>query len=199
MDGPLRHFRVRPTRRAAVARDRRRRRGVRVASAGGARASGTRRSRAKPARRGARRRCARAASSSIATPSTRSRCWASRSFPARARPRCPSSSIGCSPSNRPTRRSASSQAIGAFEREAREAHGKPWKALTAAQATALLTKMSERAGQRGDAARLRRRQGRRRRDLLLERGRHEGARLERQRGVRAADCLRVRAVRVSIG
>jgi len=34
------------------------------------------------------------------------------------------------------------QALGAFEREAREAHGIPWKALTAAQATALLTKIS---------------------------------------------------------
>ena len=34
------------------------------------------------------------------------------------------------------------QALGAFEREAREAHGKPWKALTAEQATALLTKIS---------------------------------------------------------
>lgn len=41
------------------------------------------------------------------------------------------------------------QAIGAFEREAREAHGKPWKALTAAQATALLTKMSEAPGSEG--------------------------------------------------
>jgi hypothetical protein len=35
------------------------------------------------------------------------------------------------------------QALGAFERQAREAHGKPWKTLTAAQATALLTKMSD--------------------------------------------------------
>jgi hypothetical protein len=34
------------------------------------------------------------------------------------------------------------QALGAFEREAREAHGTPWKSLTAAQATALLTKIS---------------------------------------------------------
>jgi len=34
------------------------------------------------------------------------------------------------------------QALGAFEREARDAHGKPWKSLTAAQATALLTKIS---------------------------------------------------------
>lgn len=34
------------------------------------------------------------------------------------------------------------QAIGAFEREARAAHGKPWKALTTEQATALLTKIS---------------------------------------------------------
>jgi len=34
------------------------------------------------------------------------------------------------------------QALGAFEREAREAHGKPWKALTAEQTTALLTKIS---------------------------------------------------------
>jgi hypothetical protein len=34
------------------------------------------------------------------------------------------------------------QVIGAFEREAREAHGKPWKSLTAEQATALLTKFS---------------------------------------------------------
>ena len=35
------------------------------------------------------------------------------------------------------------QAIGAFEQQARAAHGKPWKALTAAQASALLTKISE--------------------------------------------------------
>jgi hypothetical protein len=34
------------------------------------------------------------------------------------------------------------QAIGAFERVAREAHTVPWKKLTATQATALLTKMS---------------------------------------------------------
>ena len=34
------------------------------------------------------------------------------------------------------------QALGAFEREAREAHGKPWKALTPEQATASLTKLS---------------------------------------------------------
>jgi hypothetical protein len=38
------------------------------------------------------------------------------------------------------------QAIGAFEQQARAAHGKPWKSLTAAQATALLTKMSETPG-----------------------------------------------------
>jgi Gluconate 2-dehydrogenase subunit 3 len=38
------------------------------------------------------------------------------------------------------------QAIGAFERAAREAHGTAWKALTPAQATALLTKMSEAPG-----------------------------------------------------
>lgn len=34
------------------------------------------------------------------------------------------------------------QVIGGFEREAREAHGKPWKALTTEQANALLTKIS---------------------------------------------------------
>jgi len=34
------------------------------------------------------------------------------------------------------------QALGAFEREAREAQGKPWKELTAEQATVLLTKIS---------------------------------------------------------
>ena len=34
------------------------------------------------------------------------------------------------------------QALGAFEREARETHGAPWKALTSQQATALLTKIS---------------------------------------------------------
>jgi hypothetical protein len=33
-------------------------------------------------------------------------------------------------------------ALGAFEREAREAHGLPWKSLTESQATALLTKIS---------------------------------------------------------
>lgn len=38
------------------------------------------------------------------------------------------------------------QALGAFEREAREAHGKPWKALTAAEATALLAKISGQPG-----------------------------------------------------
>ena len=36
------------------------------------------------------------------------------------------------------------QAIGSFEREAREAHGKPWKALTSEQASALLAKISAR-------------------------------------------------------
>ena len=41
------------------------------------------------------------------------------------------------------------QAIGAFERQAREAHGKPWKSLTAAESTALLTKMSEAPGSDG--------------------------------------------------
>jgi len=34
------------------------------------------------------------------------------------------------------------QSLGAFEREAREAHGLSWKALTAEQSTALLTKIS---------------------------------------------------------
>ena len=34
------------------------------------------------------------------------------------------------------------QALGAFEREAREAHGMPWKTLTEVQATALLTRIS---------------------------------------------------------
>jgi gluconate 2-dehydrogenase subunit 3-like protein len=34
------------------------------------------------------------------------------------------------------------QVLGAFELEARAAHGVSWKALTAAQATALLTKLS---------------------------------------------------------
>lgn len=43
------------------------------------------------------------------------------------------------------------QALGAFERQAREAHGVAWKALTAAQATALLTKMAE--APQNDAAR----------------------------------------------
>jgi hypothetical protein len=38
------------------------------------------------------------------------------------------------------------QAIGAFEHEARQAHGKPWKSLTATEATALLAKMSEAPG-----------------------------------------------------
>jgi hypothetical protein len=35
------------------------------------------------------------------------------------------------------------QSIGEFERQARAAQGKPWKALTAPEATAILTKMSE--------------------------------------------------------
>jgi hypothetical protein len=35
-----------------------------------------------------------------------------------------------------------SQSLGAFEREARVAHGTPWKTLSAEQATALLTKIS---------------------------------------------------------
>jgi hypothetical protein len=34
------------------------------------------------------------------------------------------------------------QALGAFERVAREAHGKPWKMLTDTEATVLLTKLS---------------------------------------------------------
>jgi hypothetical protein len=41
------------------------------------------------------------------------------------------------------------QAIGTFERQAREAHGKAWKSLTPAQATALLTTMSEAPGSEG--------------------------------------------------
>jgi hypothetical protein len=41
------------------------------------------------------------------------------------------------------------QAIGAFEREARASHGKPWKALSAEQANALLTKMSTMADGEG--------------------------------------------------
>ena len=43
------------------------------------------------------------------------------------------------------------QALGAFERQARDAHGVAWKGLTAVQATALLTKMSE--APQSDAAR----------------------------------------------
>jgi hypothetical protein len=43
------------------------------------------------------------------------------------------------------------QAIGAFEAEARAAHGAPWKSLTAEQANALLTKISTRP--EGDASR----------------------------------------------
>src|SRR5690349_2720366 len=41
------------------------------------------------------------------------------------------------------------QSIGEFERQAREAQGKPWKALTAPEATAILTKMSEAPGSEG--------------------------------------------------
>ena len=41
------------------------------------------------------------------------------------------------------------QAIGAFERQAREAQGKPWKSLTPAEATAILTKMSDAPGTEG--------------------------------------------------
>jgi hypothetical protein len=41
------------------------------------------------------------------------------------------------------------QSIGAFERQARAAHGKAWKSLTPAQATALLTTMSEAPGSEG--------------------------------------------------
>lgn len=37
------------------------------------------------------------------------------------------------------------QSIGAFERQAREAHGKPWKSLTPAEATAILTTVSQAA------------------------------------------------------
>jgi len=36
------------------------------------------------------------------------------------------------------------QTLGSFEREAREAYGKPWKALTSEEATTLLTKISAR-------------------------------------------------------
>lgn len=38
------------------------------------------------------------------------------------------------------------QALGAFERAAREAQGKPWKELTAEEATALLTRISTQPG-----------------------------------------------------
>jgi hypothetical protein len=43
------------------------------------------------------------------------------------------------------------QALGAFEQQAREAHGKPWKSLTPEEATALLTAISTKPS--GDAAR----------------------------------------------
>jgi hypothetical protein len=43
------------------------------------------------------------------------------------------------------------QALGAFEREARAAHGKPWKALAAEEATVLLTRISTQPS--GDATR----------------------------------------------
>jgi hypothetical protein len=36
------------------------------------------------------------------------------------------------------------QTLGSFEREAREAYGKPWKTLTSEEATTLLTKISAR-------------------------------------------------------
>jgi hypothetical protein len=36
------------------------------------------------------------------------------------------------------------QTLGSFEREARDAYGKPWKALTSEEATTLLTKISAR-------------------------------------------------------
>ena len=58
--------------------------------------------------------------------------------------KCRSFSTACSPSNRRTRRSTSPRRSAPSSAEAREAHGKPWKALTAAEATALLTKISER-------------------------------------------------------
>ena len=85
------------------------------------------------------------------------------------------------------------QAIGAFERQARDAHGKPWKSLTAAEATAILTKMSEAPGSEGTRRAFDFHQGRRGRDLLRDRGRPEGAGLESQRDVRVADCLRLAA------
>ena len=85
------------------------------------------------------------------------------------------------------------QAIGAFERQARDAHGKPWKSLTAAEATAILTKMSEAPGSEGTRRAFDYDQGRRRRDLLRDRGRPERAGLESQRDVRVPDCLRLGA------
>lgn len=42
----------------------------------------------------------------------------------------------------PDTQKACLQSLGAFEGQARAAHGKPWKALTSGQATALLTKIS---------------------------------------------------------
>ena len=83
------------------------------------------------------------------------------------------------------------QAIGAFERQAREAHGKPWKSLAAAEATALLAKMSEAPGSEATRRAFEIDQGRRRRDLLRDRGRPEGTGLESQRDVRVADRLRI--------
>ena len=83
------------------------------------------------------------------------------------------------------------QALGAFEREAREAHGKPWKSLTAAEATAMLTKISDAPDSDDTRGAVRRHQGRRRRDLLFDRSRNERTRLERQHRIRAARCLRL--------
>ena len=189
--------RARSTRRAAVARDRRRRGGVRVAGVGRARASGGAPAAANAATAAARlpRTGARLPRSSHAFDTLA--ILGEQIVPGSRAAKVPEFLDRLLAVESTDTQKRFTQALGAFEREAREAHGKPWKALTAAEATALLTKMSEAPDSEATRRAFDDDQGRRRRDLLLDRGRHERTGLERQRDVRVRRLPAARRLRLA--
>ena len=190
VDGPLRSCRVRPTRRAAVARDRRRRRGAGLAGRR-ARASGGAPAAAKPAAPAARAGAAPAlvfldkhafdtlailgeqivpGSRAAKVPEFLDRLLAVESTDTQKR---------FTQAHRRLRAPGARRARQAVEvADGGRGHRAPHEDVRG-------------AGQRGHAPRLRVDQGRRGRDLLRDRGRPEGARLESQRDVRVADRLRL--------
>ena len=190
-DGPLRHFRV--GRRAVLQS---------LATGVGAVVFASRASAehvhqvaavaATPRARDDGHRGARGCCSSIATPSTRWRCLSEQIVPGSRAAEVPEFLDRLLAVESTDTQKRFMQALGAFEREAREAHGMPWKALTAEQATALLTKISAQPDSDATRQAFERIKGAVAETYLLDRGRHERTRLERQRGVRAAQRLRLK-------